>query len=175
LDQIEDPEHHPFLTPSGKIEIYCQRLADMNHPEIPPIPKYIVHWEGRQDPLAQKYPLQMITSHFRRRTHTQFESLPWLQELQPQAVSMNPVDAKIRGIQDGDLVRLFNDRGEVIIPAKVTERIMPGVVDLPQGAWYRPDRDGVDRGGCANVLTRDRRSPGGAVCHNTGLVQVEKA
>ena len=175
LDQIKDPEQNPFPTPSGKIEIYCERLARMDHPEIPAIPKYIEHWEGRNDPLIKKYPLQLITTHFKRRTHTQYETLPWLRELVDQAISIHPIDAGKRGIRDGDSVRVFNDRGEMIIPAKVTERIMPGVVDLPQGAWYRPDRDGVDRGGCANVLTKDAYSPGGAVCHNTGLVEVEKA
>jgi anaerobic dimethyl sulfoxide reductase subunit A len=84
------------------------------------------------------------------------------------------VDAKHRGISDGDMVKVFNDRGEVVIPAYVTERIMPGVVDLPQGAWFSPDENGVDRAGCANVLTNDRYSPAGALVTNTALVQVEK-
>ncbi len=172
--QIEDPAHNPFPTPSGKIEIYCQLLADMNHPEIPPIPKYIEPWEGRNDPLTQRYPLQLVTTHFKRRAHSQFENVPWLRELLPHAMSINPVDAQARGIKDGDTVRVFNDRGTLVIAAKVTERIMPGVVDIPQGAWFNPDGTGVDRGGCANVLTNNRSSPGGAVVTNTTLVQVEK-
>jgi anaerobic dimethyl sulfoxide reductase subunit A len=48
------------------------------------------------------------------------------------------------------------------------------VIDVPQGAWYDPDENGMDRGGCANVLTRDAYSPGGANCTNTALVQIEK-
>jgi len=146
----------------------------MNKPELPPIPKYIEPWESRNDPLTAKYPLQVITTHFKRRAHSQFESVVWLRELVTQAISMNPIDAKARGISNGDEVRVFNDRGEIILPAVVTERVMPGVVDLPQGAWYSPDERGVDRGGCANVLTKDTRSPGGAFCYNTGLVQVQK-
>ena len=94
--------------------------------------------------------------------------------MEPHAIKINTIDAQVRGIQDGDLVRVFNDRGRMIIPARVTERIMPGVVDLPQGAWYSPDENGVDRGGCANTLTRDETSPGGALPSNTALVQVEK-
>jgi anaerobic dimethyl sulfoxide reductase subunit A len=172
--QIEDLENNPFPTPSGKIEIYSQRLAAMNNPDIPPIPKYIEHWDGRTDPLKMKYPLQIITSHFKRRAHTQFDKVPWLRELIPQAISINTTDAKSRSIRNGDKVRVFNDSGEVIVPAMVTERIMPGVVDLPQGAWYTSDSTGVDHGGCSNVLTRNVRSPGGAACYNTGLVQVEK-
>ncbi|MFH1651959.1 MAG: molybdopterin-dependent oxidoreductase [Chloroflexota bacterium] len=173
--QIEDPANHPFPTPSGKIEIYSRRIADMDNPDIPPIPEYREAWEGRHDPLAVKYPLQLITSHMRRRAHSQFEAMPWLREITGQALAMNPEDAAARGIGDGDDVRVFNDRGEMIIPVRVTGRIMPGVVDLPQGAWYRPDENGVDRGGCANVLTRDAHSPAGAYCYNTNLVQVAKA
>ena len=173
-EQVADPEHHPFPTPSGKIEIYSEELEAMNDPLLPPIPKYIDPWEGPRDPLCKKYPLQLLTTHLKRRAHSQFETLPWLRELQAQTLMISTRDAAARGISDGDRVRVFNDRGEVIIPAKVTERIMPGVVDLPQGAWFSPDERGVDRGGCANVLTNDRSSPCGALVTNSSLVQVEK-
>ncbi len=172
--QIEDPEHNPFPTKSGKIEIYSQRLAEMGHPQVPPVPKYIETWESPNDPLAKKYPLQLVTSHLKRRAHSQFDNLPWLLELQTQALAINPIDAVARGIRTGDLVRVFNDRGAIMMPARVTERIMPGVVDIPQGAWYRPDRQGTDRGGSANVLTKNATSPAGAFTGNTALVQVEK-
>lgn len=173
--QIQDPENNPFPTPSGKIEIYSRQLADMNDPMLPPIPKYIETWESRNDPLAEKYPLQLITSHLKRRAHSTFETIPWLREVEPQTVWMNTADAHARHIKDGDEVRIFNDRGEMIIPAKVTERIMPGVVDIPEGAWYQPDENGVDRGGCCNILERDKISPGEALASNTCLVQIEKA
>jgi anaerobic dimethyl sulfoxide reductase subunit A len=172
--EIEDPRNNPFPTPSGKIEIYSQRIAEMNHPQLPPVPQYIETWESRNDPLARKYPLQMISSHCRRRAHSQFDNIPWLKGLMPQAVTLNTVDAGKRGIKAGDRVRVFNERGHMIIEARVTERIMPGVVDIPQGAWYAPDANGVDEGGCANVLTRNTISPAGAFPSNTALVQVEK-
>jgi anaerobic dimethyl sulfoxide reductase subunit A len=173
--EIEDPEHNPFPTPSGKIEIFSQAMADIGSPLMPPVPKYIEAWEGRNDPLAGKYPLQLISTHHKRRAHSQFDNIPWLRELEPQAIKLNAGDAGARGIRDGDLVRVFNDRGEVLVPAQVTQRIMPGVADLPEGAWYNPDENGTDRGGCPNVLTIDRRSPGGAFTNNSCLVQVEKA
>ena len=174
-DEISDPEKHPFPTPSGRIEIYSQLVADMNDPKLPPIPKYVETWESPGDPLVAKYPLQLVTTHIGRRAHTQFDNIPWLRELIPQAVKMNTLDAQARGIKDGDMVKVFNDRGAMILPAQVTERIMPGVVDVPQGAWYAPDEGGVDRGGCANVLTRDEPSPGGALASNTSLVQIARA
>ncbi|MFC2002824.1 molybdopterin-dependent oxidoreductase [Chloroflexota bacterium] len=173
--QIDDPANNPFPTPSGKIEIYSQRLADMNDPRFPPIPKYMETWESVNDPLAQKYPLQLITSHFGRRAHTQFDNLPWLQELGDQQMLINVSDAAHRGISSGDEVRVFNGRGEMVIRVKVTERIRPGVVDIPEGAWFAPDERGIDGGGCSNVLTRDEPSPCGALSCNTCLVQVEKA
>jgi anaerobic dimethyl sulfoxide reductase subunit A len=172
--QIDDPKNNPFPTPSGKIEIYSQRIADMDNPQLPPIPKYIEAWESPNDPLAQKYPIQLLTNHAKGRANSKFATLPWLKELFPQAIIISGTDGRARGIGNGDLVRVFNDRGEVRIPARVTERIMPGVAMLPAGAWYNPDEQGVDRGGCANVLTRDEPSPGGSFAYNTALVQIEK-
>ena len=173
-EYIEDLKNHPFPTPSGKIEIFSQELADWHNPQLPPIPKYIESWEGRNDPLVKKYPLQLVTTHARRRAHSQFDNIPWLRELITQSVQINTDDARARGISNGDLVRVFNDRGQTILPAEVTQRIMPGVVNIPQGAWYDPDEKGIDHGGCPNVLTKDAKSPGGAFCTNTTLVQVEK-
>jgi anaerobic dimethyl sulfoxide reductase subunit A len=172
--QITAPEASKFATPSGKIEIYSQQIASLNNPRIPPVPKYLETWESRDDPLVKKYPLQVITTHTRRRAHTQFDNLPWLRELYPQAITINTVDAAARGIRNGDTVRVFNDRGTIALSAKVSERIMPGVIDIPQGAWYAPDEKGVDRGGCANTLTNDVTSPVGAFASNTILAEVEK-
>lgn len=172
--QPEYPEQKPFPTPSGKIEIYSNLVAGMSHPLIPPVPRYIETWESLNDPLARKYPLQLITPHFKRRAHSQFDNLPWLRELQTQAITINALDAGSRGIQDGDMVMVFNDRGKMIIPARVTERIMPGVAAIPQGAWYNPDENGIDHGGSANMLTRNVTSPAGAFVCNTALVQIEK-
>jgi anaerobic dimethyl sulfoxide reductase subunit A len=169
------PKKEPQLrTPSGKVELASGIAQKMNHPQIPVVPQYIETWESLNDPLAGKYPLQLISPHFKRRAHSQFDNLPWLRELQVQALSISSRDAKARGIKEDDMVRVFNDRGEVRIPAKVTERIMPGVVALPQGAWYAPDENGIDHGGSANVLTRNVTSPGGAFASHTALVQVEK-
>ncbi len=163
-----------FPTPSGKIEIYSQLVADMNHPLIPPIPKYIEPWEGPADPLAEKYRFQLISPHLTWRAHSQFDNLPWLHDLQPHAVTIAAVDARTKGISEGDMVRVFNDRGEVRIPARLTERLIPGVVEIPQVGWYKPGKDGIDYGGCPNTLTSNRTSPAGAFTSDTVLVQIER-
>lgn len=173
--QIADPENHPFPTLSGKIEIDCQHIAEMNNPLLPSIPKYLTHAESHNAPLAEKYPLQLLTTHYKTRAHSTWHNVPWLKEIEPHSVWINPVDAEQRGIKDGDLVDVFNDRGRIRIPASVTGRIMPGVVNVSQGAWFDPDEEGVDRGGCANVLTDDAHSPSGAHHMNSALVQVEPA
>lgn len=112
-----------------------------------------------------------------------------MKEAHHQHLAMNPVDARARGISSGDLVFAYNDRGTIRIEARVTERIVPGVVDLPQGAWYdprpadevapppgaNPDRP-VDVAGSVNTLTSLHPSPlakGNAV--HTATVQVVKA
>ena len=172
--EIEDPGNNPFPTSSGKIEIYSEKIERLGNPLIPPIPKYIEAWEGPRDPLARKYPIQLVTKHGKRRANAQFETFPWLRELVPQTIIINVANARERDIKNGDMVRVFNDRGETRVPAQVTQRIMPGVAILPAGAWYAPDEKGIDQAGSANVLTRDEPSPGGSFPYNSVLVEVEK-
>lgn len=164
----------PFATPSGKIEIYSERLAALNDPSIPPIPKHIDPWEGPADPLAASYSLQLVTAHSKKRVNSSHANNPHLQDIEPHAVWINSRDAARRRIQNGGLVRVFNARGAVIIPAFVTERIMPGVVNIYQGNWYSPDGQGNDRGGNPNVLNLDRPTPfaRGSTTHTT-LVEIE--
>jgi len=173
--QIENPDNNTFPTLSGKIEIYSQLIADLNNPNIPPIPKHIDTWEGPEDPLAKKYPLQLVTVHQKNRAHSCFDNNPLLRELEQQSLCISSKNAKSRGIKDGEAVRVFNDRGETIVRARVTECIMPGIVSLGEGAWYSPDDEGRDRAGSPNILTQDSYAPGGAFPFNTALVEVEKA
>jgi len=173
-EQIENPEDFPFNTPSGKIEIFSQRLANINDPNCPPIPKYIGSWEDRFDPLIKKYPLQLISPHPKARVHSTLYLVEWLREIDPNRVWINPTDAKSKGINNGDMVHVFNDRGKLMIPAWVTERIMPGVVCIFEGAWYDPDEHGIDRGGSVNVLTNDAYSSEGSTALNTCLVNISK-
>jgi anaerobic dimethyl sulfoxide reductase subunit A len=174
--QIEDPENNPFNTPSGKIEIFSQRLADLDSPKTPAVPKFIAEErEDRTHPLAAKYPLEMLSPHPRVRVHSTLQNVDWLVEVDPHVMWINPADASARGIRDGDEVYVFNDRGKMAIKAWVTRRIIPGVISIYEGAWYDPDEDGIDRGGCVNVLTDDAYSPGGAATLKTCLVEVSKA
>ncbi len=175
-DFRQDPVKHPLQTPSGKIEIYSSRLADMRIEGLPPIPKFIPEWEGGPwDPLFAKYPLQAIGSHYARRVHSTHDNVDWLEEAMPQRVYMNPIDAGKRGIRNGDDVRVFNDRGELRARARLTTRMLPGLVDIPQGAWWTPDANGVDRRGCINVLTSERATPGArGNAQHTMLVEVAR-
>jgi anaerobic dimethyl sulfoxide reductase subunit A len=177
-----DPEAHPLSTPSGKIEIYSaalQEIADTwvlpDGDRITALPEYLASREGPEDPLRERYPLQLIGHHYKSRTHSTYGNVPWLQEAHPQEMWINPADAADRDVQNGDTVDVVNDRGRVRIVARVTPRIAPGVVSIPQGAWFAPDEDGVDLGGSVNTLTSLHPSPlakGNA--QHTNLVEVTR-
>jgi len=176
--QIDDPDNNPFPTPSGKIEIYSETLAKMDFGEskygsyIPPIPEYIPDSEeGIDSPLSRNYSLQLITPHFKYRSHSVFYNVKSLRKLYTHEVWINTRDANEHDIKNGDNVRVFNDVGKIIIKAKVTERIMSGVVAVYEGTYYDPDENGVDRGGSANVLTKDKPSPAGAFPYNSSRVR----
>lgn len=174
-DQIKNKV--PFKTPSGKIEIFSKTLYDMNqHDLIPGIPRYTPCKEGPADPLKEKYPLQLIGYHTKRRCHSIHDNNEWMEELDPPALWIHPEDARVRGIEPGVPVEVYNDRGRTRIPAKVTTRIVKGAVALSQGGWYRPDKEGTDLRGSINVLTHTTPTPlAKGNPQHSNLVEVVKA
>ncbi|HEX7657847.1 MAG TPA: DMSO/selenate family reductase complex A subunit [Pseudonocardiaceae bacterium] len=198
-----DPVANPLETPSGKIEIYSQRLAEMSEKwtfgvfrnklpgdRLVPLPEYVETWEGpMQARSSQDYPLQVVGHHFKGRTHSTYGNVDWLKEAHHQQVWISLQDAADRGIKNDDQVFVYNDRGTIKLEAKVTERIMPGVISVPQGAWYNPRPSSevappskanparpVDIAGSMNSLTSLHPSPlakGNAV--HTTIANVVKA
>lgn len=159
-EQLEDFENHPFPTPSGKIEIFSKRLYDFHNPEeIPAIPRYTKGFEGPLDPLIQKYPLQLIGWHTKRRCHSIHDNNPWMEAIEPQRVWIHPKDAAVRGITEEQITEIWNDRGRVHLKAHITNRIIPGVIAIPQGAWSKSNEKGIDIRGNINTLTTHRPTP----------------
>lgn len=180
----QDPQANPLKTPSGKIEIYSSALAKIagewelqKDETISPLPVYASTFEGWDDPKRSQFPLQMFGFHYKARTHSTYGNIDVLQASCRQEVWINPIDAKTRGIENGDKVKVFNDRGEVRVAAKVTPRIIPGVVAMGQGAWHQANMSGdrIDHGACMNTLTTQRPSPlAKGNPQHTNLIQIEK-
>ena len=185
-DFREDPEKHPLDTPSGKIEIYSERLAKLAEEWVLPegdvisaLPKFVRTFDMPGDELDKKYPLQCFGYHGHGRTHSTFHNLSWLREAHPDLLLLNEIDAKARGLKEGDLCEVFNDRGIIEVPVHVTKRIIPGVCAVPQGAWYKPVKKNgrlVDVGANINTLTGHRPSPlAKGNPQHSNLVEVRKA
>lgn len=163
----------PWPTKSGKIEFYS---ADLEAKGLPPLPTYLDDFENARHPLASKYPLAICTPHVIQWLHSHASNNPWINDLYVPEVFVNTADAAERGIRDGDKVLVFNDRGTIQRVARVGQRVPKGVIALPQGPWYQPGPDGIDRGSCVNTLTTDEIDRlGGSGTYNSVLVQVKKA
>ncbi|EEZ9252655.1 molybdopterin-dependent oxidoreductase [Escherichia coli] len=154
-----------FMTSSAKDEV------------ISPLPVYASTFEGWDSPERRTFPLQLFGFHYKSRTHSTYGNIDLLKAACRQEVWINPIDAQKRGIANGDMVRVFNHRGEVRLPAKVTPRILPGVSAMGQGAWHEANMSGdkIDHGGCVNTLTTLRPSPlAKGNPQHTNLVEIEK-
>ncbi len=179
-EQIEQGK--PFQTPSGKIEILSSELAQISDwtrtrygSHIPSIPKWIEHPESLNNPeMTKKFPFHLIPPHPRWRTHSIFNNCSWLRETYDQEITLNASDAKRLGVKTGDQVIVWNDRGKLVVPVYATERCMPGVAIIYEGAWMDLDENGIDRSGNPDMLTLDEPSPAGSFLYNTILVAVEK-
>jgi anaerobic dimethyl sulfoxide reductase subunit A len=181
-----DPEAYPLNTPSGKLEIHCQQLADkvnrLGWSQIRPIPTYnpplagyeatFRDWERR---IKGDYPLQIYNVHMPRQAHSFFENTTVMRELFPHEFIMNSIDAEPRGIVNGDTVLVRSRWGKILRTVWVTPLVMPGVTILGQGARVDLDEEtGIDHGGCANVLKDATPTGGGHVGWNSLMVEVEK-
>jgi len=183
-DYREDPALNALGTPSGKIELFSDTIASYGYDDCPPHPAWMepVEWVG--GPTADRFPLHVVSKHNFHRIHSQMDNT-WIRDLYKVAdrepLFINTADAAARGIQTGDVVRVFNDRGQTLAGAVVSEDVVPGAVCLQEGSWYDPMEPGVvgslDKQGCANVITRDdpltSKLAQGTIAH-TAVVQVEK-
>ncbi|PHI29212.1 DMSO/selenate family reductase complex A subunit [Budvicia aquatica] len=183
-DYRDNPQANPLKTQSGKIEIYSEALAQKGQEwiltegdRIPAVAEYCPTFEGVSDTeMLKTYPLQMIGFHTKGHTHSTYYSVAMLREAVPHMAWMNPVDAQARGLKSGDMAEIFNGRGRIRIAVKITERILPGVIGVPQGAWRNTNQEGIDVGGCINTLTTQRPSPlAKGNPQHTNLVDVKRA
>jgi anaerobic dimethyl sulfoxide reductase subunit A len=143
----------------------------MGKPDVPAIPKYIKPERAESD---KDFPLGLITGHSKKTSNSMFRNLPWVREAEAQEVWINSIDAEARGITNGDLVKVSSATGATILPARVTERIIPGTVNIDQGIEFEFDADMVDIKGCANAVCPDVHTSTDITPYNSTKVEVEK-
>ena len=179
----DDPKANPLATPSKKIEIFSETIAGFDYDDCPGHPAWMepVEWLG--DEKAENFPFHLITNQPRSRLHSQMDAGPISQAQKVngrEPVWINPTDAENKGISEGDVVRLFNERGACLAGAVITGDVRPGVVVLATGAWFDPlemnSPGSLEKHGNPNVLTLDKGTSKLAQgCSAlSALIQIEK-
>lgn len=174
-----DPHAHPLATASGRFEICCPSLVaryrEFGFSDIAPIAHYVPARDGFEDrTAAARFPLQAISIHTLGRAHSTFYNVDDLNELFPNDVLLNPLDANSFGVADGDTALVTSQYGRMVRRVQVTNLVMPGVVVIAQGAWADlSDADGIDYAGCANTVQGSQLSGEGQSTWNTSRVRLE--
>lgn len=158
-----------FPTPSGKIELYSQEAA--RRWGVDALPDYFEPQESlrRESPQSQKYPLYFMTPNTKNRIHSQFNNLQMIRQVSPAPfVALHPEDARRRNIAEGEMVRIFNDRGELRLPARLDFGLKPGCAAVTNGWW-------ISEGGAVNLLSYGRETDlGHGAAFHDNLVEVER-
>ncbi|MEU7102691.1 molybdopterin-dependent oxidoreductase [Streptomyces longwoodensis] len=177
-----DPQRFPLATPSGRIEIFSETIDSFGYDDCTGHPAWFEPVEWLRADLADRFPLHLISNQPASRLHSQYDNgghslASKIHGREP--VTVNPQDAASRGIENGMIVRVFNDRGSCLAGAILSDAVMPGVIQLSTGAWWDPAQPGhsgtLDRHGNPNTLTMDRgcsRLSQGPSAHSA-LVDVE--
>ena len=178
-----NPIRNRLGTKSGKIEIFSETIDKMGYDDCKGHVMWFEPTEWLGSDKAEKYPLHFLSPHPKYRLHSQLNNT-WLRNLyevqEREPIWINSQDAKKRGIETGDVVRVFNDRGTLLAGAMVTDMLMPGVVRMYEGAWFDPLEPGkigsMCKHGDVNTLTLDKGTSklAQATSANTALVQIEK-
>ncbi|HWF81526.1 MAG TPA: molybdopterin-dependent oxidoreductase, partial [Streptosporangiaceae bacterium] len=155
-----DPEANPLSTPTGKIEIFSSTIDSYGYPDCPGHPVWLEPDEWLGSAAARRFGLQLVANQPKARLHSQLDVGAHSQSVKimgREPVRMHPADASARGLSDGDLVRIFNDRGACLAGLCVDDAVRPGIAQLSTGAWYDPDPADPSfcRHGNPNVLTAD--------------------
>ncbi|WP_017431062.1 molybdopterin guanine dinucleotide-containing S/N-oxide reductase [Vreelandella jeotgali] len=180
-DFRQDPILNPLGTPSGRIEIFSETVDEMNYDDCLGHPSWLepVEYLGN---ATSDYPAHLITPHLAYRLHSQLNYTRLRDEYavaNREPAFIHPDDAASRDIADGDLVRVFNDRGQILCGAVLDDGIKRDVIAVHEGAWYDPADDSDNalcKNGCMNVLVVDRGTSKLAQgnCGYTALVDFEK-
>ena len=180
-DFREDPTKFPLSTPSGKIEIYSKTVDSFNYDDCPGHPTWLepCEWLGSKN---KNYPLHLISNQPKNKLHSQMDHGGYSKSFKikdREPIEMNSVDASSRGINEGDIVKLFNDRGACLAGVNINDNIRPGVVQISTGAWYDPEDSKnlktICKHGNPNVLTKDKGTSKlgqGPIAHSC-LIEVE--
>ena len=156
----KDPQKHPLKTPSGKIEIFSQTVAEFGYADCPghPVWHAPAEWLGAAD---CPWPLHLLSNQPRTKLHSQLDqgAVSAAAKINGrETVTIHPSDAAARQISAGDVVRIFNARGAILAGAIISDKIRQGVVLVPTGAWFDPDPEapGLCKHGNPNVLAPDQ-------------------
>lgn len=178
-----DPDRHRLHTPSGRIELFSETIAGFGYDDCPGHPVWLEPSEWLGAPQAADLPLHLVSNQPRTRLHGQLDmgrvSLASKVDGREPA-RLHPDEAAARGLRDGDVAVVHNDRGRCLVGIRVDEAVRPGVLQLSTGAWYDPDRPGrlgaLDKHGNPNVLTPDHGTSrlGQGPSSHTALVQVSR-
>ena len=177
-DFRSDPRRYPLRTPSGRIEVYSEAIARLSHDDCPGHAAWLEPFERLGGEGADRYPLHLLSPQPQRRLHSQLDMSDYSQAGKIQGrepLTMHPKAARARGIEEGQLARVFNDRGACIAGVCFDANMREDVVCLPTGAWFRPDEQGMEQNGNPNVLTADvgTSSLAQGPSANTCLVEAE--
>ncbi len=164
------PFANGFATPNGKARIYDESLIAQG---MDPVASFVPPEESRHSPAVERYPLELLARKADNFLNSTFVNLPGPQKMEPHQneLEISSGDARRRGIANGDRVRVFNDRGEVFLDARVDGAVQPGVVGAKLG-WAKLSEGGIN----INVLTSSRLTDlAAAATFYSTLVEVERA
>jgi len=178
-----DPDANPLRTPSGKIDIFSDSIDSFGYDDCRGHPTWFEPREWPGSPEFERFPMQLVANNPSTRLHSQLDAGAWSQASKIQGrepARMNPADAVARGIADGEVVKLFNERGTCLAGVRISENVRPGVIQLSTGAWFDPldplDAKSICVHGNPNVLTFDQGTSRLAqgCTGQLALVQVER-